>query len=127
MCDFKAVGLRKPQEESLGGLHVFQIHRLGWFVYALAKKYNIPGLKEAAKEAYTSTIEADRGLRDVMVTTFHEHPELLDQEETPTLKVLCAFLFVAKKRMVSEGLSHFVTISQISRGGKSFAGAASTM
>lgn len=78
-------------------------------VYALAKKYNIPGLKdfalqefkaavaehwivakhlaapsflEAAKEAYASTIAADRGLRDVVVTTFHEHPELLDQEET---------------------------------------------
>ncbi|KAI0815425.1 hypothetical protein GGR55DRAFT_628824 [Xylaria sp. FL0064] len=72
-------------------------------VYALAEKYNIPGLKdfalqefkaavaehlaapsflEAAKEAYASTIEADRGLRDVVVTTFYEHPELLDQEET---------------------------------------------
>ncbi|KAI1157309.1 hypothetical protein F5B18DRAFT_666051 [Nemania serpens] len=72
-------------------------------VYALAEKYNIPGLKEfalqefkaavaghlttpsfleAAKEAYASTIEADRGLRDVIVTTFYKHPELLDQEET---------------------------------------------
>ncbi|KAI0859965.1 hypothetical protein F4860DRAFT_481275 [Xylaria cubensis] len=72
-------------------------------IYALAEKYNICGLKdfalqefkaaaaehwatpgflEAARVAYISTIEADRGLRDVVVTTFHRHSELLNQEET---------------------------------------------
>ncbi|KAI0184039.1 hypothetical protein EV127DRAFT_351381 [Xylaria flabelliformis] len=72
-------------------------------IYALAEKYNICGLKdfalqefkaaaaehwatpgflEAAREAYISTIEADRGLRDIVVATFHRHSELLNQEET---------------------------------------------
>ncbi|TRX91084.1 hypothetical protein FHL15_008066 [Xylaria flabelliformis] len=72
-------------------------------IYALAEKYNICGLKDfalqefkaaaiehwatpgfldAAREAYISTIEADRGLRDVVVTTFHQHSELLNLEET---------------------------------------------
>ena len=71
-------------------------------VYALADKYNIRDLKafallkfkaataehwaahdflDAAREAYLSTVEADRGLRNVIVTTFHKHMELFDTEE----------------------------------------------
>jgi hypothetical protein len=72
-------------------------------VYALAEKYDIQGLKalalrkfkdtavehwatedflRAAREAYMSTIEADRGLRDQVVAILHEHAELLSKKET---------------------------------------------
>ncbi|KAI0815426.1 BTB/POZ protein [Xylaria sp. FL0064] len=72
-------------------------------VYNLAGKYSVRGLKslavrkfkqtatqywdsgdllEAARNAYTSTAETDRGLRDVIVAILHEHPTLLDREET---------------------------------------------
>ncbi|KAI0096202.1 hypothetical protein GGR51DRAFT_553681 [Nemania sp. FL0031] len=75
-------------------------------IYALAEKYNIQGLKasaleefkaavteqwdadgflEAAREAYLSTVEADRGMRDIVVDTFCARRELLDQEETQEL------------------------------------------
>lgn len=68
-------------------------------VYALAEKYMIEGLKmlalekfttaatqywesstflEAAREAYTSTIELERGLRDAILEVFYNHPTLLD-------------------------------------------------
>ena len=71
-------------------------------IYALAKKYSNYRLKglalrkftdtairhwdsadflKAAREAYTSTAEADRGLRDVTVTILYKHPELLDKKE----------------------------------------------
>jgi hypothetical protein len=66
-------------------------------VYAIAEKYGIAGLKhlarskfaqeieahinsdelpEACQEAYESTIDSDRGLRDVIIQTFRTHPEL---------------------------------------------------
>lgn len=72
-------------------------------VYNLAEKYSIRGLKnlairkfkqtatqywesdnllEAARNAYTSAAETDRGLRDVIVAILHEHPALLDRENT---------------------------------------------
>ncbi|KAK5635434.1 hypothetical protein RRF57_011146 [Xylaria bambusicola] len=72
-------------------------------VYNLAEKYSVRGLKslavrkfkqtatqywdsddllEAARNSYTSTAETDRGLRDVIVAILHEHPTLLDREET---------------------------------------------
>lgn len=72
-------------------------------VYALAEKYLIRGLKavalrrfkalaahswlgindflQAIHEVYTSTIEDDRGLRDIVVETLREHSEWLDREE----------------------------------------------
>ncbi|EON61622.1 hypothetical protein W97_00837 [Coniosporium apollinis CBS 100218] len=71
-------------------------------VYALAEKYNITALKalalekfaveagtfwnstefsQAAYEAYTSTIESDRGLRDVVVGTLYQHPEMLSKKD----------------------------------------------
>jgi len=34
----------------------------------------------SAEEAYTSTIQQDRGLRDAIINHFHAHPELLDDE-----------------------------------------------
>lgn len=70
-------------------------------VYALAEKYGIPALKklaldkfqksmqqgispdqfmDSAEEAYTSTVQQDRGLRDAIIDHFHAHPELLDDE-----------------------------------------------
>ncbi|KAI1157308.1 hypothetical protein F5B18DRAFT_645537 [Nemania serpens] len=39
-------------------------------------------LLEATRNAYTSTADTDRGLRDVIVAILHEHPTLLDREET---------------------------------------------
>jgi hypothetical protein len=71
-------------------------------VYSLAEKYLIHGLKAVAlrqfraatarspdiddflpamEEVYTSTIEDDRGLRDVVVETLCKHSEWLDEED----------------------------------------------
>ncbi|KKZ63843.1 hypothetical protein EMCG_01850 [[Emmonsia] crescens] len=71
-------------------------------VYCLGEKYLINSLKalalqkfkatarehwdvndflEAAKQAYTSTIETDRGLRDAVIAVLYDHSELLDREE----------------------------------------------
>ncbi len=83
-------------------------------VYALAEKYDIPSLKqvsrrkfememachfdspdfaEAIEEVYCSTIDSDRGLRDVVLEAFKSHPQLattqdvyLVIERTPSLK-----------------------------------------
>ncbi|KAF2251310.1 hypothetical protein BU26DRAFT_280646 [Trematosphaeria pertusa] len=82
-------------------------------VYAIAEKYGISGLKslarkkfthqieahinsdelpEACQEAYESTVDTDRGLRDVIIQTFRSHPDLslrkdveLAVRETPGL------------------------------------------
>ncbi|KAF2858025.1 hypothetical protein K470DRAFT_222206, partial [Piedraia hortae CBS 480.64] len=75
-------------------------------VYALAEKYDIPGLKELARskfeislachydspevpeaieEVYCSTIDSDRGLRDVIVQLFMQHPLLAT---TPAVRAL---------------------------------------
>nr|POF22179.1 hypothetical protein CFP56_36264 [Quercus suber] len=66
-------------------------------VYALAEKYDIPSLKDLARqkfetamachydslefpdaieEVYCSTIDSDRGLRDVVIDAFRTHPQL---------------------------------------------------
>ncbi|KAF2679206.1 hypothetical protein K458DRAFT_119023 [Lentithecium fluviatile CBS 122367] len=82
-------------------------------VYAIAEKYGISGLKtlarkkfahqieahlgseelpEACQEAYESTVDTDRGLRDVIIQTFRSHPDLslrkdmeMTVKETPGL------------------------------------------
>lgn len=82
-------------------------------VYALAEKFDIPGLKDLAKskfemamachydspefaeaieEVYCSTVDSDRGLRDVVLQAFRSHPQLASTQdvfsvikETPTL------------------------------------------
>ncbi|KAI1495165.1 BTB/POZ protein [Biscogniauxia mediterranea] len=75
-------------------------------VYSLAEKYLVEGLKriacdkfkaevarqwssqdflDAVREAYTSTIESDRGLRDVITSAFYDHPTLLDKQDTQQL------------------------------------------
>ena len=71
-------------------------------VYALAEKYGIPGLKALAKrkfecqmacfydspefadaveEVYCSTIDSDRGLRDVVIQAFRSHPQLASTQD----------------------------------------------
>jgi len=71
-------------------------------VYSLGEKYLIDGLKalalqkfetaaekhwqkddflNAAREAYTSTIETDRGLKDAVTAAIYAHSDLLGQEE----------------------------------------------
>ena len=82
-------------------------------VYALAEKYDIPSLKqlarskfemamacfydsedfaEAIEEVYCSTIDSDRGLRDIVLEAFKSHPQLASTQdvyhvikETPSL------------------------------------------
>ena len=78
-------------------------------VYALAEKYIVKGLKAlalqkfkasasradeedwvdnflaAAEETYTSTVEADRELRSVVLQAFQQKPRLLDEDRTQTL------------------------------------------
>lgn len=82
-------------------------------VYALAEKFDIPGLKDLAKskfemamacyydspdfaeaieEVYCSTIDSDRGLRDIVLQAFRSHPQLASTQDvfsvikhTPTL------------------------------------------
>jgi hypothetical protein len=82
-------------------------------IYALAEKYDIPALKTLAKskfemamacyydspefadaieEVYSSTIDSDRGLRDVVIQAFRNHPMLATTQDvfgvikrTPTL------------------------------------------
>jgi hypothetical protein len=71
-------------------------------VYALAEKYGIKGLKALAKskfasqmslhfastefapsiqEVYESTVDSDRGLRDVVIQAFRSHPEVALRED----------------------------------------------
>lgn len=71
-------------------------------VYALAEKYDIPSLKEVAQqkfemamacyydssefadaieEVYCSTIDSDRGLRDVVLQAFRSHPALATTQD----------------------------------------------
>jgi hypothetical protein len=93
---------KNPDEIKLSDDYVVDYHPvLHVRVYALAEKYDIPALKrlaldkfnskiqpgipldqllDSAEEAYTSTIEEDRGVRDSIVKHFHTHPELLDEE-----------------------------------------------
>ncbi|KAF1978964.1 hypothetical protein BU23DRAFT_191678 [Bimuria novae-zelandiae CBS 107.79] len=82
-------------------------------VYAIAEKYGIIGLKsiarkkfaaqieahldsdelpEACQEAYESTVDTDRGLRDIIIQAFRSHPNLSSRKdvelvlrETPSL------------------------------------------
>ncbi|AEO55662.1 hypothetical protein MYCTH_2299733 [Thermothelomyces thermophilus ATCC 42464] len=70
-------------------------------LYALAEKYDVQGLKalalekfkeeariqwdsddfiRAAEEAYTSTVDRDRGMRDAVVEAIREHSVVLDKE-----------------------------------------------
>jgi len=71
-------------------------------VYALAEKYDIPPLKDLAlekfemgmacyydspefpdaiEEVYCSTIDTDRGLRDVVLQAFRNHPQLATTQD----------------------------------------------
>ncbi|KNB06389.1 hypothetical protein FOXG_07117 [Fusarium oxysporum f. sp. lycopersici 4287] len=87
--------------EFTGGLQV-KFLVLHAKVYALAEKYEVSGLKEMAQRCfqiisncggscskefaqafefvYTTTIDLDRGLRDVVVQALHDNPRALDEE-----------------------------------------------
>lgn len=87
--------------EFTGGLQV-KFLVLHAKVYALAEKYEVSGLKEMAQRCfqiisncggscskefaqafefvYTTTIDSDRGLRDVVVQALHDNPRALDEE-----------------------------------------------
>lgn len=94
-----SAGWGPPQpesEESIGPN--LTIHAM---VYALGEKYDIQGLKalslekfkkearsywdsddflRAVEEVYTSTIDADRGMRDAVVDAIRQHSTVLDKE-----------------------------------------------
>lgn len=86
------------EEEELEESHLVLHTR----VYALAEKYDIPSLKQLAKskfemamacfydspdfaeaieEVYCSTIDSDRGLRDVVLEAFKNHPQLANTQD----------------------------------------------
>ena len=71
-------------------------------VYALAEKYGIMGLKALARrkfasqvkehlaseelslamqEVYESTVDSDRGLRDIVIQTFRAHPDIAQRQD----------------------------------------------
>ena len=75
-------------------------------VYALAEKYDIPSLKELARgkfemamacyydspefaeaieDVYCSTIDSDRGLRDIVLEAFKSHPQLANTQDVFTV------------------------------------------
>ena len=75
-------------------------------VYALAEKYDIPSLKQLAKrkfemsmacyydspeftdaieEVYCTTIDSDRGLRDIVLEAFKSHPQLANTQDVFTV------------------------------------------
>jgi len=98
-------------------------------VYAIAEKYGIPGLKalalkkfedetawhwntddflHAVEEVYTSTVEHDRNMRNIVLKTMDKHAVLLDKEEMQkTIKGLdLPFdLLMYQRRRVREGLA----------------------
>jgi hypothetical protein len=43
--------------------------------------WNNEEFSQAANEVYTSTIESDRGLRDIVVNTVCQHPVVMDKED----------------------------------------------
>ncbi|KAF4497644.1 amino acid transport GAP1 [Fusarium agapanthi] len=90
------------------GVHIGPSSNLCLFakVYAMGEKYGIPGLKLialtkfeklakayahtedfrlAVEEVYTSTIDEDRGMRDVVASTVEDNMDLLDDEAFESL------------------------------------------
>jgi hypothetical protein len=51
------------------------------FTAEAAEHWDCPGFSQAAHEAYTSTVERDRGLKDVVVKTLYRNPEMLSKED----------------------------------------------
>lgn len=106
----------ESDDESMSGDEDFEAEShllLHTRVYALAEKYDIPSLKLLARskfemamachydsaefsyaieEVYCSTVDSDRGLRDVVLEAFKSHPQLANMQDvfavikdTPTL------------------------------------------
>jgi hypothetical protein len=62
------------------------------FEMAMACFYDSPDFAEAIEEVYCSTIDSDRGLRDIVLEAFKSHPQLASTQdvynvikETPSL------------------------------------------
>lgn len=62
------------------------------FEMAMACYYDSPQLADAIEEVYSSTVDTDRGLRDVVLQAFRSHPQLANTKDifeviktTPTL------------------------------------------
>jgi hypothetical protein len=89
-------------EPNFSGAHL-TIHAK---VYAIAEKYGIQALKslakkkfaiqmayhwesaefpEAIQEAYETTVDSDRGLRDVVISTFRAYPELAQRRDVEAI------------------------------------------
>uniref|UniRef100_L2FSG7 BTB/POZ domain-containing protein n=1 Tax=Colletotrichum fructicola (strain Nara gc5) TaxID=1213859 RepID=L2FSG7_COLFN len=100
------------KQKSNGGAHSLLLHAK---VYTLAEKYAIGGLKDlalskfktaaaqawdtadflnAATEAYTSTVDSDRGMRDAAIEAFAKHKDLLSRNDVKTaIEGLGSFAF----------------------------------
>lgn len=66
----------------IGGLKALALQK---FEAAAKKPGKTNDLLNAAREAYTFTIETDRGLRDAVIAAFYAHSDLLKQEEVQDL------------------------------------------
>ncbi|POR38960.1 Uncharacterized protein TPAR_00833 [Tolypocladium paradoxum] len=78
-------------------------------IYTLGEKYGIPGLKtlalnkfrrensvdfiHAIKEVFTSTVDEDRSMRDIVVEAIARHPELLDKKQFQDVVKSCELSF----------------------------------
>ncbi|KAL2166783.1 hypothetical protein VTG60DRAFT_2136 [Thermothelomyces hinnuleus] len=92
-------------------------------LYALAEKYDVQGLKalalekfkeearihwdsddfiRAAEEAYTSTVDCDRGMRDAVVEAIHEHSIVLDKESMLNVVKRFDLCFDLKMRFIRD-------------------------
>ena len=83
-------------------------------LYAIGEKYGVTGLKtlamrkfekevgyhwksddfiQAVEEVFTSTVEGDKGLRDIVVDTIARHPDLLDKQQLQDVVKSCDLSF----------------------------------
>lgn len=91
-------GFEEEYESTESGSHLI-LHAQ---VYALAEKYDVPSLKQLARQkfevaaacyydapeladaiscVYTSTVDIDRGLRDVVLQLFKAHPQVASTQD----------------------------------------------
>jgi len=96
-------------------------------IYSLGEKYGIQGLKtlsldkfsrevkyhrnsedfiHAVKEVFTSTVEEDGGLRDVILGEIVNHPDLLDKEQLQDVVKSCGLCFELMMRLRRSPRAH---------------------
>ncbi|KFH47036.1 hypothetical protein ACRE_021350 [Hapsidospora chrysogenum ATCC 11550] len=110
--------LKKQERETLERSKLIIYAR----IYSLGEKYGIRELKnlslsefqkeveyrwdeedfiDAVKEVFTSTVDGDRGLRDVIVQAIVDHPDLLDKDQLQDVVKSCGLCFELMMRFRS--------------------------